>query len=65
MLPEITQTILDAKSAKGLTFAELARAVGCHPVWLASVCYRQASPTHEQASSCSTPWVWTMPMPPP
>ena len=49
MLPEITQTILNAKSAKGLTFAELARAVGCHPVWLASVCYRQASATHEQA----------------
>jgi cyanate lyase len=49
MLPEITETILSAKSAKGLTFAELAGAVGCHPVWLAAVCYRQASPTHEQA----------------
>src|SRR3954453_16818282 len=49
MLPEITRTILNAKSAKGLTFAELARAVGCHPVWLASACYRQASATHEQA----------------
>jgi cyanate lyase len=49
MLPEITETILSAKSAKGLTFAELAEAVGCHPVWLAAVCYRQASPTHEQA----------------
>jgi cyanate lyase len=49
MLPEITETILSAKSAKGLTFAELAEVVGCHPVWLAAVCYRQASPTHEQA----------------
>jgi cyanate lyase len=49
MLPEITQTILNAKASKGLTFAELAHAVGCHPVWLAAVCYRQASPSHEQA----------------
>jgi cyanate lyase len=49
MLPEITETILNVKSARGLTFAELAKAVGCHPVWLAAVCYRQASPTHEQA----------------
>ena len=23
--------------------------VGCNPVWLAAVCYRQASPSHEQA----------------
>jgi cyanate lyase len=49
LLPEITDTILSTKSAKGLTFAELAKAVGCHPVWLAAVCYRQASPTYEQA----------------
>ncbi len=50
MLAEITQTILNAKSAKGLTFTELAKAVGCHPIWLAAVCYRQASPSHEQAA---------------
>jgi cyanate lyase len=49
MLPEITQTILSAKSAKQLTFFELAQVVGCDPVWLAAVCYRQASPQHEQA----------------
>jgi cyanate lyase len=49
MLPEITETILQAKSAKGLTFAELAKVVGCHPVFLAAVCYRQASATREQA----------------
>ena len=46
---EITQTILNAKSAKNLTFAELAKTVGCSPVFLAAVCYRQASPSHEQA----------------
>ena len=49
MLPEITQTILKAKSAKRLTFHDLAQVVGCDPIWLAAVCYRQASPQHEQA----------------
>ena len=49
MLPEITHTMLSAKSIKGLTFSELAQAVGCNPIWLAAVCYRQASPSHEQA----------------
>jgi len=49
MLPEITQTILNAKSAKKLTFAEMANIVGCNPVFLAAVCYRQASSSHEQA----------------
>jgi cyanate lyase len=49
MLPEITQTILNAKSAKKLMFSELANIVGCNPVFLAAVCYRQASTSHEQA----------------
>jgi cyanate lyase len=48
-LPEVTQEILRAKAAKGLTFAELAASVGCNPVFLAAVCYRQASATREQA----------------
>ena len=51
MLPEITQTILSAKTAKQLTFAELAQTVNCHPIWLAAVCYRQASASHAQAVS--------------
>jgi cyanate lyase len=49
MLPEITQTILGVKSAKKLTFANLAEKVGCDPVFLAAACYRQASLSHEQA----------------
>ncbi len=49
MIPEVTQEILHAKAAKGLTFAELARAVDCSPVFLAAVCYRQPSATREQA----------------
>jgi cyanate lyase len=46
---EITETILQAKRAKGLTFAELAKMAGCNPIFLAAVCYRQASATPEQA----------------
>jgi cyanate lyase len=49
VLPEIAQTILSAKCSKGLTFRELAHTVGCSPIWLAAVCYRQACPTHQQA----------------
>jgi cyanate lyase len=49
MLPEITETILNAKLVKGFTFTHLARLVGCDPVWLAAVCYRQACPSHEQS----------------
>ena len=49
MLPEITQTILAAKLAKGLTFTSLGSAIGCNPVFVAAVCYRQASASPEQA----------------
>jgi cyanate lyase len=49
MIPEVTQVILRAKGEKGLTFAKLAEVVGCSPVFLAAVCYRQASATREQA----------------
>jgi cyanate lyase len=49
MLPEITQTILNAKTTKAMTFAALAEIVGCNPVFLAAVCYRQASASYEQA----------------
>ncbi len=49
MLPEITETILNAKSVEKLTFGELAKTVGCDPVFLAAACYRQASLSHDQA----------------
>jgi cyanate lyase len=49
MYSAITDTILRAKSAKGTSYAELARAVGCNPIFIAAVCYRQASATAEQA----------------
>ncbi len=49
MFSAITQTLLNAKAAKQLTFAELAAVVGCAPVFLAGVCYGQASASPEQA----------------
>ena len=51
MLSEVTEKLLRAKSAKGMTFAELAKVVGCNPIFLAAVCYRQASATEEQAGT--------------
>ena len=49
MLPEVTQKILQAKASRDVTFADLAKSLGCSPVFLAAVCYRQASATREQA----------------
>jgi len=49
MLPEVTRTILQAKAARAVTFSDLARTLGCSPVFLAAVCYRQASATCDQA----------------
>jgi len=49
MLSDTTQTLLNAKAAKKLTFAKLADVVGCAPVFLAAVCYDQASASPEQA----------------
>ncbi len=50
MLPEITQLILRAKRAKQLSFADLGAIVGCNPIFLAAVCYRQASTNAEQVA---------------
>lgn len=49
-LPEITQKLLAAKKAKGMSFADLEAAVGMDEVWIASVIYRQASASPEEAS---------------
>jgi cyanate lyase len=49
-LPAITLTLLKAKKAKGLTFADLEQMIGRDEVWLAAVFYRQASASPEEAS---------------
>ncbi|RUT01862.1 cyanate hydratase [Dulcicalothrix desertica PCC 7102] len=48
-IPEITQTLLEAKDEKGLSFEDLAKLVKRNEVWVASVIYRQASASLEEA----------------
>ncbi|MHC5717119.1 MAG: cyanase, partial [Nostoc sp.] len=42
-IPEITQTLLEAKKQKGLNFADLEKILGRDEVYIASIFYRQAS----------------------
>lgn len=48
-IAEITEKLLAAKKAKGLTFEDLEKEVGCDETWIASVIYRQASASAEEA----------------
>ncbi len=49
-VPAITEKLLTAKKAKGLTFANLEQMLGQDEVWLASVFYRQSTASPEEAS---------------
>ncbi len=49
MIPEITQKLLTAKKAKGISFADLEKTLGRDEVWIAAVIYRQASASEEEA----------------
>jgi cyanate lyase len=49
-IPEITQKLLAAKKAKGLTFADLETLIGRDEVWISAVFYRQASASEDEAS---------------
>ncbi|OKH43424.1 cyanase [Calothrix sp. HK-06] len=48
-IPETTQILLEAKQEKGLSFEDLAKLVNRNEVWVASVIYRQASASLEEA----------------
>ncbi|MGB3765140.1 MAG: cyanase [Phormidesmis sp.] len=48
--PEITQKLLAAKKDKGISFADLEAKLGFDEVWIASVFYRQASASKEEAA---------------
>ncbi len=48
-IAEITKTLLSAKKAKGVTFAQLEEILGRDEVWIASVIYRQASADEMEA----------------
>lgn len=49
-IPEITQKLLAAKQAKGLSFADLEAVLGRDEVWIASLFYRQATASEDEAS---------------
>jgi len=46
---EATERILSAKQQKGLTYAELARTVGRHPVWVTAALLGQATMSADEA----------------
>jgi len=48
-ISEVTEKLLAAKKAKGISFADLESTVGMNEVWIASVIYRQASASKEEA----------------
>jgi len=48
-IPMITEKLLAAKKAKGVTFADLEKALGRDEVWIASVFYRQSTPSEDEA----------------
>jgi len=50
-ISEITQKLLDAKKAKGVTYEALEKVVGQDEVWIAAVIFRQASADMEQAKA--------------
>jgi cyanate lyase len=49
-MAEITEKLLAAKKEKGITFEDLETAVGLDETWIASVIYRQASASLEEAT---------------
>lgn len=49
-IPEVTQKLLEAKKAKGLSFADLEAVLGRDEVWIASLFYRQATASEDEAS---------------
>lgn len=54
VIPSITQKLLAAKQAKGVTFADLEQLLGRDEIWVAAVVYRQASASEEEATKMLT-----------
>jgi cyanate lyase len=46
----VIEAILAAKNAKNVSYEEIAGVLGRHPVWVASLVYRQATASQEEAS---------------
>jgi cyanate lyase len=49
-VPALTEKLLAAKKAKGLTFTDLESLLGRDEVWVAALFYRQASASEDEAS---------------
>ncbi len=49
-IPEITEKLLAAKQTKGLSFADLEKILERDEVWIASLFYRQAAASVDEAS---------------
>ncbi|KAL7412059.1 cyanate lyase C-terminal domain-containing protein [Mrakia frigida] len=58
-LPPICKQILAAKAKKGLTFADLALAMGREEVWVGALAYGQAKPTSEDLQKLSAVLGWS------
>lgn len=50
MTPDITEKLLAAKKAKGLSFADLETTIGRDEVWIAALFYQQASASDDEAT---------------
>ncbi|MCU0550897.1 MAG: cyanase [Leptolyngbya sp. Prado105] len=48
-IPEISQKLLAAKQAKGLSFTDLESVLGRDEVWIAALFYRQATASEDEA----------------
>ncbi|MBN1141000.1 MAG: cyanase [Deltaproteobacteria bacterium] len=53
-ISQVTQKILAAKEAKGLTFAELAKKVNRSEIWTTALIYGQSKATKEEAKALAT-----------
>ena len=53
-IPEVTKTLLAAKKAKGISFADLEKIVGHDEVWIAALFYRQATASQEEANKLAS-----------
>ncbi len=54
MTPDITEKLLAAKKAKGLSFADLETTIGRDEVWIAALFYQQASASDDEATKLLT-----------
>ena len=51
---EVTERLLAAKKLKGLSFADLEKAIGRDEVWIAALFYRQASASEDEAKKLAS-----------